>query len=479
MLVRNLERPFSVRVAVWCLVIVTIAITRLTFLQETVPLAEFSDDGEYMHLAENILSGHSYSDLGLVVDPDFVRPREEMRSAYPIGYPLVIAALWSVFGHSIFVLKILNVLSVLAAMVPISLLVGELAGDATIGLVLSVLWFVSPITIESAEMVQSDLPFVAAVFWFLYFWELLLRNSASNRKNASALAGLGVALFAVVTIRSVGIALFPAILAHETWSRRKLPVSSAIVCAIAALLLTVLSHLVPRPGPGYLGAFHGMSLHAFAQSVIDNVQGERWKFALAVDPGFGGGKIGTVLGTALLVLAAIGTVCCLIHRAAAVVFFFIFYVLIVAIFPDNAAWARYLLPVIPLVFCLAIVGVKALSRHRSGAATHAIWLLIGGLTMSALGAAVRSPLWRPVRIGYPIAATQGLLNAVKARTAPHDTVAFFYPYLITMYAERPTLRIWPQQVQEMTPKDLVCRYTELGVKYVVLKTSKAQTVTQF
>ncbi len=464
--------------AVWVLLFL-IAVGRIFLLQHTAPLAEFGDDGEYMHLAENILSGHQYGDLGLVIDPGFVRPREEMRSVYPVGYPAIVAAIWSVFPHSIFVLKVANVFFAFAAMVAMALLLGDLTGSAAIGLAISALWFLSPVTIESAEMVQSDLPFIAGLYWFIYAWQKFATHDSSLPGIALLAAAFGVGLLGIIDIRSVGIAIAPAILVEEILRRRSVPWVSGAVCLIAFLLLGIQSQLIVRPGPGYLGAFQGMTASDFFHSVMDNLQGDRWKLALALDPGTGKGPIGGLLSTSLIVLSLVAIVGYLRSRPPLIVLFFLAYFALIAVFPDDAAWARYLLPIIPILFALSVVGLELLMVRLPRYRAVAAWTLIASLSITTIAAEAQSALWRPVTIGYPTPGTQQMLDAVRARTGAHDVVAYFYPYLIAMKANRPTLRIWPQQVRALSAQELICRYARLGVKYVVLKSSPSRPVTRF
>ena len=330
----------------------------------------------------------------------------------------------------------------------------ELAGPVA-GVLAGALWLASPLVLGIGHLDGTDVPFALGATlssWALLRW--------LRRRDARALAWLGLALAVAAETQVTGLLVVAAALAVVVGARWRSGVARAfahaglaglIVWAVVwavyvavdpAMLWQVLT-LVPRPyldGIGYLDAHDTTGSAAYVAGIA--YTGGRWWFW----------PLSLVIKwppTALLLLVA-GAIGCLrlptdLRRRAGVAVA-LPAVLLTAFtlgMPKDVG-VRYLLPVLALWAAAAASGivtvlgtVSGVARKRVAGAVVAV--LLGTAVLSAAGSFPRSIAWTawPFRPGYAMMTDSNVdwgqgLYALRAWSASRDPrVAYFGPRGIT------------------------------------------------
>jgi len=277
----------------------------------------------------------------------------------------------------------------------------------------------------------------------------------------------------------------PAIVIHEIWKRRRIPYSALTICAIAAGLAVMLAVALPRAGPGYLASYASDRVASnLLGLLLLNAQQYRWAFEMSLDPLMGttiGAGISVVLTGLVVSLALVGAWSVVRRgRVDSLLLFTFFYFGIVFVFPTLSAWGRYLLPILPVVYGLSLVGLQAIFGKWPRRATAAIRTAIVVVGLCSVAAYARSPLSGTVDTGFPSRTSEDLLAFLRDHTEPDDVIAFDFPHMITRYAHRPAaLLLGPRLAAGMTPMQQLCHYRQMQVDYVIFKTSVRKEITPY
>ncbi len=243
---------------------VAIALLLGLFAMNDVPAGVFQDDGHYAILARALAAGDGYRYTNL--------PGAPGATHFPPGYPLLMAPLWWIAPHfpaNLALLKLLNVaLLPLAALGVRSLArrVGALSVLAASAVAVASVATVPMLFLDG--LLFSETAFVAALCAVLIGAERLVAHT--GKQSWRAALGVGLAIGALAMLRTVGVAVLPAVLALLLWRRRW--TDAALVAAGAIVFLapwqlwtTAHANEVPAAVAGAYGAYGNWIIDAWRE----------------------------------------------------------------------------------------------------------------------------------------------------------------------------------------------------------------------
>lgn len=264
-----------------------IAVLLGLYAMNDVPAGVFQDDGHYLVLARALASGDGYRYVNLPGAPGATHS--------PPGYPLLLAPLWLLspsFPGNLALLKLLNVALLPVAALGVRALARRLGGLSDIAA--SALAVVSCATVPMLflnGLLFSETAFAAALCGVLLLSETLAARA--EEPSARGALGVGLAIGALAMLRSVGVAVLPAMLvvlvARRRWRDASLVLGGALTLLVPWQAWTA-AHAdeVPAAVSGAYGAYGTWLVDAwraggvrFAGAVVlENLRGLRMPLTL-------------------------------------------------------------------------------------------------------------------------------------------------------------------------------------------------------
>ena len=224
------------------------------------PVGAGMDDAYYIEMARSLAEGRGpiihFNDAGPGWRPDI----------FPLGFPLMLSPLALVMPGSVNIFKLIPMLS-MATLIPICMLMVRPAGVRR-GLILVALVCLNPWEIAYAVRVYSDLPFTAVSLAAVL---LFLNLDNDSRPRTGLFIALVIATGTAVMIRSIGLALIVAMVAHWLGSRRWR--RTLLFCGGVAVIL--LPHSLASGGEG-----GGLITRGYLDQILGGGTSDGWRVSL-------------------------------------------------------------------------------------------------------------------------------------------------------------------------------------------------------
>lgn len=406
------------------------------------PVGVFEDDGIYVVLAKSLATGQGYRYLNL--------PGEPVAAHYPPGFPLMLAALWTLwpaFPENVALFKLANViLLAVAAVAGYHFASKECALPRPAAAAVAIAGALGVPALILAAMVLSETLFLALLLPSLIASERMIRAPTVRRAvEVGVLCGL------LALVRSLGVALLLSTLL-ALGSRRAWRPAAVVAGAALALLvpwkLWVTEHAgaLPAALQGKYGTY-GLWFSDGLQEGLGFLAAVLWRnmqelFAM-VAVLFGvlpwlPVRVVAVVGVALLLIA--GTVH-LLPRVPVLIGFLTLYLGVVLVWPFSPLrfiWGIWL----PLAIVIA-AGVRAVGdwTPRSSGAHAARAVALGAVAIALVGhvrytgRGYLSRWWESIpRHGAEQAAP--LVRWITASTRPGNILASDHELLVYLYTGR-------------------------------------------
>lgn len=407
------------------------------------PVGTIQDDATYIVLAKSLATGEGYRQLSL--------PGTPLVTHYPPGYPFLLAVLWRFFPEfpdNVVVFKYANALLLGLAAFGVYALARGRAQLSTVGAsATAVAGTACVLVLYVTGIVVSEPLFMALMFAAL----IVSEKAAEDGKLGWAIgaAALGVAL---TLVRTIGIAVLPALLLALAYRRHWKAAAVALVtalCLLAPWQLWAAAHDTDVPavvsakyGPylqWMLSAYRAGGTSFGLEVVNKNLVGLRDILEFLVMPtGWGWARVPVFATAAMVALYGLTR---LSRRAPVTVLFALGYFAIVLLWPFEVH--RFLMAAFPLVvFCFA-AGVRALWHARPQ--TRLLATARGAL-LASVAATVSGFLWYNVRghretwwVGVQRDSGQRIgqvVHWVRSNTAPSDVIAVQDDPAVYLYTGR-------------------------------------------
>ena len=437
-----------------CAIVGAIALAAVT----PVPVGVFWDDGVYLIIAKSLATGMGYRFLDLPGAPPAVH--------YPPGWPALLAVIWKfspAFPDNVVVLKLVNpLLLALGAGLVCVYAVRRLNVPPLAAMAAAVVFAAA-----LPEIVIAGVLFSEPFFFVVLIAALVLADRAVDHGGWRAALAAGVAAGAVTLVRSVGIALVPALALALLIARRRRESAVAVAGAVATLApwqLWIARHAHDLPaayrgnyGP-YLDWVLGMYRErgpAFAAVLARmNLLTLMRSFGIALFP-FGPREIRPLLVTLMLVVTAVAVIRAR-RRAMTALLFVFFYCALVFVWPYSPE--RFMWGIWPLLGVLLASGAvecwRIASEHGAARSVRAtamfacavgVWSIGGHAAYSVRGA------WRHWWDSAARTNADALIPVVewiKANTDTADVVAVDGEPFVYLHTGRTVV-----PVHDLTPED--------------------------
>jgi hypothetical protein len=328
---------------------------------------DWGDDfAQYITQAKNIVEGIPQSQTGYIYNETY---RQHAPPAYPIGFPLIIAPVYAVFGIDYIVFNYLTT-SFLVLLALTFFIFFSKRFSYPNSLLLTLILVYNPWMLNFKMEVMADIPFVFFLFlaWLMY--------GKSKKTWQTVLTGT-IFGFAIL-IKTVGIIALAALLfdsyikALKTTKAEntKLKLFPAvqkpfIVSAVAIMLHIILNVIVFRlPGDGLTGYIAILNLPGLPKVILEGVGFYFYAFQSFFN--FESGIVWVLpLGIHALIFCALlfGIINRRKKAHGAGDWFVMFYFVVLLLFPSHTTGFRYLLPVAAFLLIYAAEGVDAVKLN--------------------------------------------------------------------------------------------------------------------
>ena len=413
-------------------------------------------DGDYalyiMH-AENIAAGRPYGTTQYIFNPqNWIHP-----AAYPPGLPLLLAPVYRLAGLDLQRMKLVGVLSfALFLLVFARTARRRLPPPLAVALIATIGFH--PWIWDFKDTIFSELPFMLFCYATLGLVDQMAEQPLKWNWAAISASAVGLA-FACLT-RSIGVALFPAILLVHWWTTRKL-VNSGTLIVLGGLLLIGLARLgFPYDAGTYVNQFAAGggtpllgALQNYAGAVRDligarNVHGSGLRMALT---------------SGFLIVMLVGFVVRVRARLAVFEVFFLLYWVVLLTYPFQVEVSRYSLPVWPLMLLYAFAGAYELGTRAGAAARIGAPALLVAQCVDAQVVQYRRADFGPIPFSVTADHSREVFAVMKARLPPDAVVLTRKPTIIALFTGR-RAAVWPAPFREAR----VWAYAhQIGATYVL------------
>jgi hypothetical protein len=453
------------------LVVVLIVLLHLATL-ENAPGVRYGDDWAlYLLHARNLLEGRPYADTGYLYNPlaPWYSP-----PTYPPGFPVLLAPVYAAFGLDFLALKTVVALGFAGALLVLTRLarrdLAPAAAAATAALV-----GLHPFLWDFRQHLLPDLPFTFFALLALFPIDHSADPDRPVRERAAWGAAAAAAVAAAVATRTIGLVLVPVwvvvlVLRARRPGRVLLAGAAVLAVSVAAQLL-----LVPAEAGYYqqirdLAASRGGSLFLPGPDRVRRLAyalTSLWVDESTAGPALAAAKacaVGTALLAAVEILARV-------RRPAAPEVFFVGYLLTAFLWP--AVFARYLVPVLPLLALYAVLGARRLARSGGAAGRTAVTVAaVGVAAVLVLGHA--DPRRRGPEGGAPSSDAVALYGFVRTHTGPEERfVTNHLPRAFALYTERSAAPP-PRRVDDAT---FLAYLDRAGIGYLAVHATPSETRT--
>ncbi|HSL71073.1 MAG TPA: hypothetical protein VK864_12585, partial [Longimicrobiales bacterium] len=328
------------------------------------PVGTIQDDATYVILAKSLASGEGYRQLNL--------PGAPRVTHYPPGYPLFLAGLWRIwpdFPNNIVVFKYANAfLLALAALGAYAFARKRMQLNAATAGVAALAGTACVLVLYVSSVVLSE-----ALFLALLFPGLLAADDAVRKGTVPAAVAAGALGGVLALVRTIGIALVPAVVLALVLRKRWGAAVAALATSIGVLApWQIWANAHARDIPDVVSAKYG----GYLSWMVSGYREGGWDFAQGVLARNGAdlqrlldylvlpvtsSSLRTIAFRVFLVILLIGLTW-LVRRAPAAVLFVLSYAAIVLLWPFEVI--RFVMAGFPLLVLLFVAGCTAIWQWR-------------------------------------------------------------------------------------------------------------------
>jgi hypothetical protein len=424
------------------------ALIGLFYLATIRPGQDWGDDfAQYIHHARNIASGAPYAETGYIYNPEnpVIGPR-----TYPPGFPLLLAPVVKVFGLDLRPMKILIVICFVGVLLLLpQVFRRDLPAPYLAALIL--VMGLNPYFLDIKDAVISDIPFL--LFTLLSLYAFQRAEEPDNRRPLSAAVLAGVATYASVSTRVLGVVLIPCFLLHDLVRRRRITRMTAVTCGLAVALMGV-QYAV---GPGDGSYFDQLSLS------VTTVGGNAVAYLRALSDIWDNGY--TDFGRKAVFVITVGLAVYGYRRAlrlgpTAVEIFPWLYMMPVIVWPANQG-TRFLIPLIPFYLYYCMLGIRGLNVPVE--ARRRVIVALGLVVALLYGGKYSTMRFGPLADGVATPESVELFEFVRQATPPEAVFVFSRPRALALFTDRRA----SAPVVAADPCRLWQYFAEIGADYVI------------
>jgi 4-amino-4-deoxy-L-arabinose transferase-like glycosyltransferase len=413
----------------------------------------------YLQHASNIAEGRPYAETPYVAD--YSIPISVGPPSYPPLLPLALAPTFALQGGLDWTLvKSVGVVLFCLSLFAVYAFVRRRLGHRR-ALLVVLLLALSPYFWGLKDQVLSDVPFTFFVYLTFILAEVAFQERDPNRRIVMTLA-MGLSVYLAMATRALGVTLIPTLLIYEALRVRKIPIQS-VAATVVVLALRFAQGLALGSTGGYLQSWR-LDLFGLAHGIVG------YPFELRAL--FWNGYVNGVAVAIMLIvmgLAIYGYVTSIKRGITVPEIFAVVYMAPVVIWPMRPN-VRFMIPLAPLYFYYALIGLDRLrSRLSQRAAVRlslALAMLIVGSYVSGYTRVERSHISNG--IAHPDAVA--LFEHVRARADRDRLYLFFKPRVLSFFTgARSAVDYYPDE-----SADLWSYYERIGATHLIKRQGNRQ-----
>jgi dolichyl-phosphate-mannose-protein mannosyltransferase len=399
-----------------------------TFYIVTLPTGiDWGDDfAMYIHHAKNIVLGLPYAATGYIYNPHNpgIGP-----TAYPPGYPLLLAPIYSLVGLDFQPMRFEIVAFLVADLALIAALFWNEVG-AHLTVLLMALVGLSPGVWALSSQILSDIPFL----FFCLAALLQLRRfeqHRSHRTNTTAVA-LAITCALAYATRTAGLVLVATALASDLNVNRRLTRWSFVVVVVFSAM-AALQRIAFGSTDSYLDQLV-LAPGGLRDVVVLNLK----NYVLYLVTLFGTPTKDVValpLTFACLSLGAIGFIRVARPGPNALVSFSVIYTVVLIVWP-NFQGVRFMLPLLPMYVFFVIRGIEWLIQAAQPSLRAAVGVIAALIVAIFYANFYLQAYYGPIKDGASEPSAQEMFATVKQRTAADSVVVFVKPRALALFTDR-------------------------------------------
>lgn len=430
---------------------------------------DWGDDfAQYIHQAANITEGKPQGETGYVYNEDmFLGPK-----AYPVGFPLLLAPVYTFCGNSIKAFTIfISAALFLSCLLMFRFFRYHFSALTSLLLILIIVY--NPWVWMFKTEVMSEIPFML----FLLLAVILYTERDKNRYNYIL---LGITGGFLIAIRNIGFVLLLAILLDTVrqWylTRKYGPASkvrplltkAGIVLGLALFTYFLLS-VVLFPQPSGMIAYPRLADTAnFGDLLLKNMvyniavfeaffshyEVNKWDFAIYITR------------AVMLVFLLVGLIRQICSRINFIDLLVLLYLGAIMVFPYGDAGFRFLLPVAPFFMYYVAIGLSSVNIKLPVGATTAALILSVMVLLQYRTSAFKIIESRHNPVAGPLEPSS--LEAweyIKKNTEPDAVIAFCKPRALALYTGRNGFA----NSDKYTSEQCKAKFGQAGVSYYLVQ----------
>jgi hypothetical protein len=403
---------------------------------------DWGDDfAQYLLQARNILEHRPQTDNGLVFDSS--TPDYALR-AYPVGFPLMLAAVETVAGNKIISFSYF-ISGMLLCLCILSFIYYRKYHSALTAFFLVLIFLYNPFTISFKAEILSDIPF-SFLLLLLTFIYLHMKRNYLTALGAGVLAGL------LISTRGIGIAFIIAMVlfaARECYllyrQKQKQPAFrvgtyTLIVLVTGYSIYHLLNEILfPIGTKNFVGFYSEVfSLHHLYDSVLRNLEYNIEVFKAFFEPNAKDWQFASKISKSLaFTFTFIGIINSCLKRLRFEDILVITYVCVILVYPYSNGGFRFIIPLVPFLFYYTVEGIKCVQFHFS---VNRKWLAtVCGVTVLLLYIPSLADIVKYRKqdfCGPQLSGSREMISIIKENVPDSGVIVFKKPRIIPLYANK-------------------------------------------
>jgi len=427
---------------------------------------DWGDDfAQYLIQAENIVKGNQQAESGYVYDNSFpvVAP-----PAYPVGFPLMLSTVYSLFGHSIIHYSFLITAVLFLYCLVLALFLRNYFSWLT-GLFMVLLFAYNPWTLSFKTEILSDLPFslLLLLSWMFY----------QKREKIFYLISAGIVMALLFSTRGAGFVFLVAICLHNGYlffkdkspgARKNTLQNTSLLIVISTGIYFWLNHVLFNiPSSEFLGFYQKAWMKSSSfDIIIQNLnyyvdvfkafyhpQVEEWTFATSVAESF---AIGLML---------MGLLFSLLKQRSFFDLLVWLYIILILLYPYTSSGFRFILPVIPFLMFYIVLGMKQI-KFDINLSRHWLIIMVGTAVLLLYKPSIEKFIEeRNVIIAGPQEkASEEAFQYINTHLNKNDLVVFKKPKALALYCHVKTTSV----ISTQTKVEIAEMFERMGVTYLFM-----------
>ncbi len=430
----------------------------------------------YIHQAINIVEGKSQIETGYILNDQYFLPSPK---TYPVGFPILLAPLYYVFGNSILAFScFISSVLFLLGLVLYHFFRSHFSRTVSWCAILLIVY--NPWTLSFKGEILADLPFMLFMILAVIFYLQLV----PKRRTLPESLLLGFLTAFSMLLKSIGVVLLASLLADAIFQMGKKLIrgeKKALAHIALDLLVTTGSCLlfysaisfilIPtaiEPMPYYQSLYDFRDLGNLALNVFKNYALQLKGFFYLTD---GVWKILTLATIAIAsILMAIGLVRKFLQNPGILEWLALAYSAVVLTFPTANQGLRYLFPILPIYIFFIISGARSCHLGGKVKANHLL-ILIAILCCVHYPSGIQKLLAEQGKttIGPQERQSKEVFQYIKENTSKKAVFVFIKPTVLSLYAERNCMA----NRRDQDVAGMATKFEQVGVDYYLTNSDLA------